>query len=219
MSGIEVVGTIAAVIGIIDGSAKVWADARKDLKISDTFQTVAARLPILQDTLHTCKDLLEPEKDTLPKDAAIALLKTVKSCETKAANLQKIFQETIPGESEEWYNRYRKVVSRLGKGSKVEHLLKSIAEDAQIVADYRIVKAARPDLGGKLDTIIKQMDALEPSLPDDDTPGNVFNAYGGTMHNNLNYGSGPQNTGSGDMYNISGLSGNPVFNFGKKNSS
>lgn len=168
----------------------------------------------MQDTLRTCKDLLEPEKDALPRDAAEALLKTVKSCETKAVKLHRIFQETIPGESDEWFSRYRKVASRLGKGSKVEDLMKAIAEDTRIVADYRLVNNAEPDLGDKLDTIIKQMDVLEPSLPDEDNSGSVFNGYGGTMHNNLSYG-GPQNTGSGDMYNILGLSGNPVFNFGK----
>lgn len=96
--------------------------------------------------------------------------------------------------------------------------MKAIAEDVQIVAGNYLVKNTRPDLGDKLDTIVKQMESLEPSLPDEDTPGNIFNAYGGAMHNSLNYGSGAQNTASGDMYNISGLGGNPVSNFGKSNS-
>lgn len=80
---------------------------------------MAARLPVLQDTLRTCKDLLKPEENTLPKGDANVLLKTVKSCETKATKLHEISQETIPGESEEWYNRYRNKVNRLGKGSSI----------------------------------------------------------------------------------------------------
>ena len=40
MSGLEVVGGIAAVIGIIDAANKIYYGARKDLKPSETFRTV-----------------------------------------------------------------------------------------------------------------------------------------------------------------------------------
>jgi N-terminal domain on NACHT_NTPase and P-loop NTPases len=51
MSGLEVLGGIAAVIAIINGSVKVWESAHKDLRFSATFKIVGNQLPILQDIL------------------------------------------------------------------------------------------------------------------------------------------------------------------------
>lgn len=161
--------------------------------------------------IRTCKDLLEPQEHTLSEETAKALLETFKNCETNAEKLHKIFEKTIARESEGAQNRYLKVTKRLGKGSKAEDLIKAITEDAQAMTNLQLVKDARPDLRDKLDAIIMQMDELEPSLPEADNAGNVFHTYGGTMNNSLNYGSGSQHTGSGDVFNISGLSGNPPF--------
>lgn len=217
MSGLEVIGGISAVITIIDGSIKIWDGARKDLHFSATFVTVANRLPILQDTLKTCQEHLEPITITLPADAAGSLIKKVKNCETKAGKLRTIFEETIPGEVDEWYTRYRKVAQRLGKGSKVEELMKSITEDAQNLVNYHVVKSARPELCTKLEEVIEEIQSLEPSIPSGDDGRNTYNAYGGTMMNNTGEGSQNINTGSGNMVNYaSGTgSGNPIFNFGK----
>jgi hypothetical protein len=55
MSGVEVIGAISAVIGILDASVKIYNSAQKDLKLSETFEAVGNRLPILLDTLQTCE--------------------------------------------------------------------------------------------------------------------------------------------------------------------
>ncbi|KAK5947999.1 hypothetical protein OHC33_010983 [Knufia fluminis] len=218
MSGLEVIGGISAVIAIIDSSVQVWKSARKDLKLSETFETVANRLPILRDTLRTCHEHFEPIQTTLPADAAESLLKTVQNCETKAAKLHTIFEETISGENDQWYERYRKVARRLGKGSKVEELMQSITEDAQSLVNYHTVKSASPELCMKLEEIVTTMQSVEPSLPNDDIASQTFNAYGGPQ--NVSTGQSTQynssNTGSGETHNYGGIEGNPVFNFGKK---
>jgi N-terminal domain on NACHT_NTPase and P-loop NTPases len=131
MSGLEVLGGISAVIAIIDGSVKVWESRRKDLKLRGTFETVGNRLPILRNILQTCHEHLEPIRTSLPADAAQSLLKTVDDSKMRAKNLDTIFQETIPGEDDRWYERYHMVARRLGKGSKVEELMRAITEDAQ----------------------------------------------------------------------------------------
>ncbi|ERF72615.1 hypothetical protein EPUS_05669 [Endocarpon pusillum Z07020] len=100
MSGLEVLGGISAVIAIIDGSVKIWESARKDLKFSETFETVGDRLPILRDILQTCHEHFEPIKKSLPADTAQGLVKTVNNCKRKAEKLGTIFQETIPGEDD-----------------------------------------------------------------------------------------------------------------------
>jgi hypothetical protein len=194
MSGLEVISGISAVIAKIDSSVKVWKSARKDLKLSETFETVANRLPILRDTLQTCHEHFEPIQTTLPTDAAQSLLKTVHSCETKVEKLHTIFEETIAGENDQWYDRYRKVARRLGMGSKVEELMKSVTEDAQGLVNYHTVKSARPDLCMKLRDIITEMKSVEPSLPSDDIVSQTFNAYGGLQN---------VSTGNSTQYNSS----------------
>jgi hypothetical protein len=51
MSGLEVIGGLSAIIGVIDASTKIYDSARKDLKLSKTFEVVGCRLPIILDTL------------------------------------------------------------------------------------------------------------------------------------------------------------------------
>ena len=218
MSGLEVIGGISAVIGITDASVKVWKGARKDLKLSETFEIVANRLPILRDTLQICYLHLKPLETSLPADAAEGLLKTVKSCKSKAEKLHTILEETIPGEDEQWYERYRKVARRLGKGSKVEELMKLITEDAQILVNYHVVKSANPELCIKLEEIVAEMKSVEPSLPSDEVGSQTFNTSGGPQY--VSTGSSTQynslNTGSGDTHNYGGITGSPVFHIGKK---
>ncbi|RMZ90383.1 hypothetical protein DV736_g2368, partial [Chaetothyriales sp. CBS 134916] len=213
MSGLEVIGGISAVIAIIDGSVKVWDSARKDLQFSATFETVANRLPILRDTLQTCHNYFELIQTDLPADAVQGMVKTVESCKSKAEKLGTIFNETIPGENDQWYERYRKVARRLGKGSKVEELLKAITEDAQNLVNYHAVKSARPDLWTEFEAIIKEMQSLEPSIPGDDSGGMTFNAYGGTMYNSTGSSLQYINPGAGNQINYGGA-GNPTFNLG-----
>jgi hypothetical protein len=218
MSGIEVLGGIGAVIAIIDGSVKVWESARRDLKFGATFETVGNRLPILRDILRTCHEHFEQVKTSLPSDAAQGLLKTVDDCKRKAERLGTIFQETIPGEDDQWYERYRKVARRLGKGAKVEELMMAITEDAQNLVNYHAVKSASPALYTKLGEIAEEMASLAPSLLVEEADTQAFHNYSGTQ--NVSTGSSTQhnniNQGSGMMNNFAGITGNPIFNLGKK---
>lgn len=217
MSGLEVLGGISAVLAIIDGSIKVWECARKDLKLSTTFETVANRLPILRDALQTCEKHLEPVKTSLPADAAQGLVKTLDSFKSNAEKLRIIFKETIPGEDAQWFERYGKVARRLGKGSKVEELMKAITEDAQNLVNYYAVKSVSPQLYTKLEEIAEEMASLPSSLPVDEADTQTFHNYGGTQ--NVSTGSSTQhiynNHGSGTMNNFASITGNPVFNLGK----
>jgi N-terminal domain on NACHT_NTPase and P-loop NTPases len=217
MSGLEVLGGISAVIAIIDGSVKVWESARKDLKFSATFETVGNRLPILRDILQTCLEQFEPIKTSLPADAAHGLVKTVNNCKRRAEKLGTIFQETIPGEDDQWYERYHKMARQLGKGSKVEELMKAITEDAQNLVNYHAVKSASPALYTKLGEIAEEMASLAPSLPVDEADIQTFHNYGGTQ--SISTGSSTQhnniNRGSGTMNNFASITGNPTFHQGK----
>jgi N-terminal domain on NACHT_NTPase and P-loop NTPases len=163
MSGIEVLGGIGAVIAIIDGSVKVCEGARKDAKLGMTFETVGNQLPILRDILQTCHEHFKPIEASLPDDAAQGLLKTIDNCQRRARELDTIFKITISSKDDQWWERSRIVAQRLGEGSKVEELMKAIAEDVQNLVNYHAVKPANPTLYKKLEEIIKETALLAAS--------------------------------------------------------
>lgn len=192
MSGLEVIGGISAVIGIIDALIEVYSSARKDLKLSETFKAVGHRLPIILDTLQTCKIHLDPIKESLPADVCDALEKILDACKEKARKLREIFEEVIPAENDAWEKRYLKVFRRLGKGNKVEELMISITEEVQLIVNNHAVKSATPEQSSKLEAIIKEMKSAKSSVPAEESSGITFNSGGGAQTNNVNSGSGQQ---------------------------
>jgi hypothetical protein len=192
MSGLEVIGGISAIIGIIDASIKIFDSARKDLKLSETFEAVGKRLPIILDTLQTCKNHLQPIQGSLPTDVCDALEKILEACDEKVERLRKIFEKVIPGEEDGWDKRYVKVLRRLGKGNKVEELMLSITEDVQLVVNHRAVQSAKPEQNAELENIVKEMKSIQPSIPEEDSRPMTFNSAGGSQTNNVNSGSGQQ---------------------------
>ncbi|KAK5263058.1 hypothetical protein LTR96_011509 [Exophiala xenobiotica] len=192
MSGMEVIGAISAVISIIDASIKIYESAQKDLKLSEAFKIVGSRLPILLDTLQTCKSHLQPIRDSLPADVCEALEKILEACDERAGKLRQIFEKVLPGEHDAWEKRYVKVVKRFGKGNKVEELMVSITEDVQLVVNHHAVKSAKPEQMAELEKIVKEMKSVRPSLPEEESSGMAFNSQRGAQTNNVNAGNGQQ---------------------------
>lgn len=216
MSGSVLLDSISAVIATVDGSVKVWESARKDVKFNATFEAVANRLHALRDPLQTCHDQIT-QTSPLPIDVADDLTKTVQECKIKAQKMRTIFEETIPGDKYYWYDRYRIVARRLGRGSRVEELMAAMTEDVQSLVSYNAVKLVSPGLSTQLERVMEEMKSLEPSLPIEDAASQMFNAYGGQQ--NVSTGRSSQynssNTGVGVTHNYGGIAGNPTFNFGK----
>ncbi|KAF3481566.1 kinesin light chain [Arthroderma uncinatum] len=178
MSGLEVIGGISAVIAIIDASIKIYKSAKKDTKLSETFKATGRQLPIILDTLQTCKEQLEPSKDSIPADDCTALEGIIYSCEETAEKLKKVFDKVIPGESDTWEKRYTKTIQRLGKGSEVEELMISITQDVQHIVNNRVVKSVKPEQNAELENIIIEMETLRSSVPEVGSLGNTFNSKG-----------------------------------------
>lgn len=186
------IGGICAVIGIIDASIKIYSSARKDLKLSEAFEAVERRLPIILDTLQTCKSHLEPIQGSMPADVCEALAQILDACDQKAGKLREIFEKVIPGENDGWEKRYLKVFKRLGNGNKIEELMISITEDVQLIVNNHAVKSAKPEQIAELEDIIKEMKSVKSSVPGEESSGMNFNSGGGVQTNNVNYGSGQQ---------------------------
>ncbi|KAI7973072.1 hypothetical protein EIK77_004349 [Talaromyces pinophilus] len=192
MSGLEVIGGISAVIGILDASIKICNSARNDKKLPETFETIGRRLPIILETLQTCKDHLEPIKDSIPADVCEALEKILDACDEKAGKLREIFEKVIPGEQDTWEKRYLKIIRRFGKGNKVEELMISITQDVQLIVNNHAVKSVKPEQSAELENIIKEMKSVKSSIPEEENSGMAFNSGGGAQTNNVNSGSGQQ---------------------------
>lgn len=157
MSGLEVIGAISAVINIIDASIKIYESAQMDLKLSQTFEAVGRRLPIITHILRTCKNDLEVDKYSMPTEVCAALGSILDACDEKARRLREIFEKVVPGESHTWRKRYAMVARRLGKGGKVDELIASITQDVQLIVNNHAMSNARSEENIQLENIIKEM--------------------------------------------------------------
>lgn len=192
MSGIEVIGSISAVISIIDAAIKIYNSARKDMKLSEAFDAVGDRLPIIVEILQTCKKDLEHREQSMPANVCEALEKIIDACDEKAQRLRDIFEKVIPGEKDAWERRYFKIFRRLGKGNKIEELMASITQDIQLLVNNHAVKSVKPEQNAELEKIIDDMKAVRSSVPEDENLDMNFNSGGGPQTNNINTGSGQQ---------------------------
>lgn len=192
MSVLVVMGAMSALISSIDASIKVFDSAQHDSKLPRTFEVVGRRLPVLLNTLETCKSHLDSKRDTIPEDVCKALEKNLEVCAAKASNLRGIFEKVLPGESDTRKRRYSKTLYRLGQGNKVEELMESIVEDVQLIVNHDIVQPSRLQQNSELEQVIEEMKSVKPSLPDDELPNMDFTSGGGVQMNNFNGGSGQQ---------------------------
>ncbi|KAK5063004.1 hypothetical protein LTR84_005080 [Exophiala bonariae] len=192
MSGFEILGAISGLIGIVDASLKICNDARKDLKLPETFEVVVVKLPIIRDILQKCETKLETIQAGLPPDVCVALEKIIDRCEEKADDLKQIFEKVIPGEHDGWKKRYTKILQRLGNGSKVEELMLSITRDVQLIVNHHAVNAGMSEQNTELEKIVQELKSVKSSVYEDESLGNTFNSGGGAQTNNVNSGSGQQ---------------------------
>lgn len=111
MSGAEgafVIGLISSVILIIEAAKKVY-DAAGDAKGQpEAFRQVAAQLPLVIEILRSAKKSASTLDDTVQE----ASERILKSCKSKAEQLQEIFQKVIRNDDDKWFDRYMKAPSR-----------------------------------------------------------------------------------------------------------
>jgi hypothetical protein len=113
----------------------------------------------------------------------------------------------MPGDGDSRWDRYVKAARTIGKGSRVESLVRDILDDLQLLATkfpQMVTLRGKVQLAKAIEDVSK----MEPSLPDDFERTLEFTHYGtgaqnnntgsGTQHNNS--GTGNQNSGSGQQY-------------------
>jgi hypothetical protein len=192
MSGLEVIGSISAIITLLDVSSKIYDNARNDMKLPETFESVGRRLPIILQILQTCENKLEPSKDSMPSDVCEALEKILDACDEKALKLREIFEKVIPGEKDTWEKRYAKVIRRLGKGNKVEQLMATLTQDVQLIVNHHAVNSATLEQNSELKNILQEMESVKSFTTEEEHSALTFHSGGGAQTNNVNSGSGQQ---------------------------
>lgn len=198
MSGVEVLGVISGVIGILDSSIKIYDSVLKDKKLPETFKIVRSRMPFILDTLQICANKLRPNEASMPPNILDALDEIVFACEEKAGKLQKIFEKVIPTE-EGSREQYLKVVQRWGKGKQVEELMEAVTKDVQLLVNHDAVRSATPEQNDQLEHIVKEMQSLRSSIAEEQHQPLRFESGGGAQTNNVNSGSGQQVNNNGQV--------------------
>jgi alkaline phosphatase len=186
MSGAEVplvVGLISGIISIVDATKKVY-DAVKDKdRLPVAFREVAIRLPIVYDTLEATGKYIEKH----PADGCL-IENLIKSCDTRAKLLRDIFEKVAAPEKgkDSRADRYLKAVRVMGKGARVESLVKGILEDLQLLVGNHLVHVTSDEQNQALAASIKDVSDIEPSIPDEalsETSNSFYQSGGGNMFN------------------------------------
>jgi len=192
MSVLEVISGISAVITLLDTSIKIYDSAKSDTKLSETFEVVRRRMPVILHILQRCKNELEPGNNRIPSDICDALEKILDSCDEKARKLREIFEKVIPGEKDTWEKRYTKVIQRFGKGNKVEELMATLTQDVQLIVNSNAVNSVTPEQKVELEDILQEMKSIQSSAAEEEPPALAFHGGGGAQTNNINSGNGQQ---------------------------
>ncbi|KAE8309804.1 hypothetical protein BDV41DRAFT_580211 [Aspergillus transmontanensis] len=213
MSGVELLGVLSAIITVLDATTTLY-HARKDIRLSETFEVAARRLPVLLHILQTFKATLEPLKDSLSSDVCQALEETLNNCEEKARSLSEIFTKVLSGptDSVSWRQRYSKIVHRLGQRNKVDSLMIAITQDVQLLVNCDAIGSVTPSQNTELETILNEVkDHCDTTLLEDGFSLSFHSS--GAQNNNVNSGNGQLNTGSGQQINTHARVQTQTFNF------
>ena len=140
MSGAEIIGVVGSIIAIIDGATKVYGAATDASGLPEAFRNVTSRLPLARALLQTTQTELERSQPS--EELRSVLTPILRGCHDKATRLQEMFDKVIPEEGAHKTERYRRAIKTIGKGSRVESLMKGILEDIQLLVSNRVMKLA-----------------------------------------------------------------------------
>jgi alkaline phosphatase len=208
MSGVGetnlVLGIISSIISIIDATKQVYEAVQGEADLPTNFKKSATKLPLISKLLEDAERYVDNAADESIKPA---FTPTLEDCKVQATQLQQLFEKVMPEEGGSRWDRYVKAARTIGKGGRVESLVRGILDDLQLLAT-RFPEVATPRGKDQLAKAIEEVAGMEPSLPDGFEEAPTFahfgsgalnaNMPGGIQH--INSGPGNQNSGSGPMY-------------------
>ncbi|KAI0153452.1 hypothetical protein BJ166DRAFT_532799 [Pestalotiopsis sp. NC0098] len=193
MSGVEIIGLISGIIGILDAAAQVFKAASDASGLPVAFRDAAGRLPLVLDTLRTVNQRLD--NGQADEDLYMALQPTAAACKDKASRLQALVERVIPEENTTKVERYALALRTLSMGSRVESLMKGIVIDVQLLADNHVMRLATVAEMERLVEARIEMSACTSPLQDSAGHQTIIN-YGSGLQN-INSGNESQNNNNG----------------------
>lgn len=200
MSGLEIFGAVAGVVGILDVAITTYNKIKDVAGLPEAFRKVGEKLPLTKHILDNVQ--LQASKATDQVDAA--LTPVIHSCRDNAEKLKTILERIDLNDGSWSRNSYIKVIKAWGKKGRVEELMRKILEDVQFVAADRTMQAATAEQLVSLKDAIEELSRVNPSAPDE-----LFDSHGSNI---ISYeGSGSQHNLVGDNNTMHAGSGH---NFG-----
>jgi hypothetical protein len=215
MSGAEfiaIAGVISSIIAIVEGVNQVVDAASEVEGLPKAFRQASNKLPLVSDILEATKHNFGAD-DVSGVEKSVALV--INSCKDKWETLRDLFDKVIPEEKASRIDRYYKAVKTLGKGGKVESLMKGILEDIQLLATVKtmttmnvekVIKTVTAMQEEKVAKAITDVAAWPLSVPDE--------VFQDRTYTNNNYGSGQQYISQGDAKQNIFQDGAKQFNSG-----
>ncbi|RSL67280.1 hypothetical protein CEP53_003047 [Fusarium sp. AF-6] len=188
MSGIEVISLISAIIGIIDGTSKLFKAIKNSQDLPDGFNATSQRLPLIRAILQATERRLKDSTESQGDFGAIQTL--LESCQDQALRLKAILQDVTTQPNATLANRSLLAMRRLAKESKMDQLMKSLLENVQLLAAIQNINL--PPKGTKVSGAIQAVTDPAPSIYKHSAV-----AHYGVGHLFSNVGSGPQHINMG----------------------
>lgn len=181
----NVLALTRATISTLQNSYDVYSDRSDADSLPSAFQVVAQHLQVLCEALKAANEQVRALKD---EEMCKEIKSTAAGCGEKAKLLDRLFLRVVLAPAAETMGRYQEAAREIGKGHRVETLMKGIMEDTKLFLTVKedMTAATEPHLELLLKSI-KEVSKIPPSL----------SVEGQTSGYN-NYGSGTQNINNGD---------------------
>ncbi|KUJ24617.1 putative G-protein beta WD 40 repeat-containing protein [Mollisia scopiformis] len=193
MSGIGeaslVLGIISSIISIIDATKQIYEAVEDEAGLPTNFKKSATKLPLIAKLLEDAERYIN---NLGAESIKAAFIPSLEDCKVQAKLLQELFEKVMPKEGDSRRDRYMKAARTIGKGGRVESLVKGILDDLQLLATT-FPEVTTPRGKDQLAKAIEEVIGMEPSLPDGFEEARAFAHFGGGAQNN--------NTGGGSQYN------------------
>jgi hypothetical protein len=197
MSGIEVVGSVSAILSILDITLKLYKGIGDTRNLPQAFREAAKRLPLVRDSLQAAEGhIRQCDKGG---NSWEAIEPTIQSCREKAERLSNILEDIAPVPNASRIQRYQMSARRLGKARNVEELMKGILEDVSLLTGYHAIRAATEAQVVDLQSVVDDVSRAPASAPTIRSL-TFMNSGTGKQFNNTGSGTENINTGSGRQY-------------------
>ncbi len=183
MSGAELIGVISGIITLLDAVVRVCGAVKDASGFPPSFRTAAQRLPLVMDTLRAVRDGLNPTAD---QDSCTSMI-VLEGCEKKVHSLHKTLKLIASTPGAPTSRRIVAAMRTLGKGKRVEGLMKGIVEDIQLLAGNHAINGPTGAQIRELTSTVKQASSsIKAGIRQRSTRLSI-----------VTYGQGPQSTHNG----------------------